>query len=322
MSVPVHGQAPGRGWHRVSRGLWLPPDDPPTPVDELRAWSVLLPETSAFTHLTAARLYGWWLPSSPPHPVFAAMRRGDPRPRRPGLLVCRHPRSFAFTVRDGVRVTTPAETLLAAARDLGVLDLVVLGDSALRLGHTTVTELEIVAERRRRGAPLLREVIPLLDGRSESAWESMMRVLQGAADIPVQPQRVIHADDGRFLARADFWVVGTRRLHEYDGSDHRTPEVQDADLRRQRLLNAEGWERFGFTARHLLNEAAAIIRETDAVLGRSWDAARLRRWEDLLNASMLRRPGRHRALTHWQRALDEQESGRSAGRGSVRTAPE
>jgi hypothetical protein len=34
---------------------------------------------------------------------------------------------------NGLRVTTAAEAILAAARDLGVLDLVILGDSALRL---------------------------------------------------------------------------------------------------------------------------------------------------------------------------------------------
>jgi very-short-patch-repair endonuclease len=249
------------------------------------------------------------------------MRRSDPRPRRPGLLVCRHPKSFPLTLRDGLKVTTPAETLLAAARDLGVLDLVVLGDAAMRMGHVNRTELEIAVAQRRRGAPLLREVIPLLDKRSESPWESIMRVLQLAADIPVEPQRAVLEEHGRFLARADFWVVGTRRLHEYDGSDHRTPEVQDADLRRQRLLNAHGWERFGYTSRHLLHEGAAIIRQTDLLLGRPWDAARLWRWEDLLNSSMLRRPGRHRALVHWRRALIQQESGQSGPSSGPRSDP-
>jgi very-short-patch-repair endonuclease len=309
VQTPVRGQAPDHDWTQVARGVWAPPTPTLDPSGELRAWSLVLPSASAFTHLTAAGLYGWWLPSCPPHPVFVAMRRCDPRPRRPGLLVCRHPKSFAFTLRDGLRVTTPAETILAAARDLGVLDLVVLGDSALRSGHVTRTELEICAGQRRRGAPLLRAVIPLLDKRSESAWESIMRVLQVAAEIPVEPQHPVHDEDGRFLARADFWVVGTRRLHEYDGGVHRDPEVQDSDLRRDRALLRADWERYGFTSRHLLNEAASFIRDADQLLGRSWDAARLRAWEDLLNASMLRRPGRSRALHHWRRALDEPESG-------------
>ena len=290
--------------------------------DELCAWSLVLPQDAGFTHLTAAELFGWWLPSSPPHPVFVAMRRSDPRPRRPGLLACRHPKSFALTLQDGLKVTTPAETLLAAARDLGVLDLVVMRDSALRLDQVTRVELEIAAAQRRRGAPLLRQVIPLLDKRSESAWESIMRVLQGAADVPVEPQFPVHDADGRFLARADFRVVGTRRLHEYDGADHRRPEVQDGDLKRDRALLAADWERYGFTSRHLLNEAATFIRDADQLLGRGWDSARLWAWEDLLNASMLRRPGRSRALSHWRRALLAQESGqagpgigRKTGRG-------
>jgi hypothetical protein len=110
------------------------------------------------------------------HPIFAAMLNADPRPRRPGLLVCRHTQPFPMNLVGGLRVTTAAETILAAARDLGVLDLVILGDSALRLRHCTLTDLKITARQRRRGAPLLRQVIPLLDERSGSAWESIMRV--------------------------------------------------------------------------------------------------------------------------------------------------
>jgi very-short-patch-repair endonuclease len=310
VEIPVRGRAPDKDWQQITRRVWSPPMLTPDVRAELQAWSLVLHPASAFTHLTGAGLYGWWLPSSPPHPVFVAMRRSDPRPRRPGLLVCRHPKSFAFTVQDGLRVTTPAETILAAARDLGVLDLVVLGDSALREGHVTLTELKISASQRRRGAPLLREAIPLLDKRSESAWESIMRVLQIAAEIPVEPQYPVYDKNGRLLARADFLVVGTRRIHEYDGGIHRDPGVQDGDLRRDRLLLSADWQRYGFTSRHLLNEAASIIRESDRLLDRPWDSARLRAWEDLLNGSMLRRPGRSRALAHWRRAMDA-ESGRS-----------
>jgi hypothetical protein len=60
-------------------------------------------------------------------------------------------------------VTSAAELLLAAARDLGVLDLVLMGDSALRLGHCTIGELAEAATQRRRGAPMLRRVIGMLD---------------------------------------------------------------------------------------------------------------------------------------------------------------
>jgi hypothetical protein len=137
-------------------------------LEELAAWQLVLPRTAAFSHLTAAQLRGWWLPATIAHPVFAAMLNADSRPRRPGLLVCRHTQPFPMNLVNGLRITTAAEMILAAARDLGVLDLVILGDSALRLRHCTLTDLEIAARQRRRGAPLLRQVIPLLDARSES----------------------------------------------------------------------------------------------------------------------------------------------------------
>jgi len=148
---------------------------------------------------------------------------------------------------DGLKITTPAETLLACARDLGTLDVVILADSALRQKDVTVVELKIAADQRRRGAPKLRQIIPLLDPRSESAWESVLRVLHQAADIPVEPQYEIFNEYGRFLVRADLWIKGTRRIHEYDGAVHREAEMHQKDLKRDRNLIMSDWQRFGFT---------------------------------------------------------------------------
>ena len=232
---PARGWLRGREWERITRGVYAAALSR-TQVEELAAWQLILPRTAAFSHLTAARLRGWWLPATIAHPVFAAMLNADPRPRRPGLLVCRHTQPFPMNLVNGLRITTAAETILAAARDLGVLDLVILGDSALRLRHCTLTDLEITARQRRRGAPLLRQVIPLLDARSESAWESIMRVLHQAAEIPVTPQQEIFDEQGRFIARADLRIDGTRRIHEYDGAEHREADVHEVDLERDRAL--------------------------------------------------------------------------------------
>jgi hypothetical protein len=76
---------------RLSYGLYVRDHEPGRLADELRAWSLVLPARAAFTHLTAAQLRGWWLPQPVPHPVFAALRQGDPCPHRTGLLVSRHP---------------------------------------------------------------------------------------------------------------------------------------------------------------------------------------------------------------------------------------
>lgn len=200
----------------------------------------------------------------------------------------------------GLRLTTPAETLLALARDLSALDLIVIVDSAVRNGDVSPDELvQIATATRRRGAPALRALVPQIDARSESAWESVMRLLHRAADIPVEPQHELTDDLGGFVARADLWIRGTRRVHEYDGGVHREPEVHASDLTRDRAISLAGWERHGFTKKHLLHSGASIIRATDELLDRSWDVRRLEAWEGALNASMLRPTGRTRVLRRW-----------------------
>lgn len=207
-----------------------------------------------------------------------------------------------MTTVDGLRLTTPAETLLAAARDLGVLDLVIMGDSALRLEHCSIEQLKEAAQQRRRGVRMLRTVIPLLDPRSESAWESVLRVLHRAAYIDVEPQYEIYDQRGHVLARADLWIKGTRRIHEYDGAEHRDEDVHVSDLDRDRRLVENDWQRCGYTAKTVLRHGGSIITSVDHLLGRAWDPRRLQRWNTLVADSLFGAQGRARVRRRWQRA--------------------
>ena len=203
--------------------------------------------------------------------------------------------------------------MLAAARDLGILDLVIMGDSALRQQHCALTELIIVARQRRRGAPLLRQVIPMLDPRSESPWESVMRVLHRAADIPVLVQEDVHNRYGQFIGRADLLIEGTRRLQEYDGAGHRDEETHADDLTRDRRLLASDWQRHGYVYRDLLHGGADIIADVDRTLGRDWDSRRLAAWQHLIKHSLYGRAGRARALRRWPRGLTTQNRSPATG---------
>ena len=145
-----------------------------------------------------------------------------------------------------------------------------------------------------------------------------MRVLHQAAEIPVTPQQEIFDDKGRFIARADLRIDGTRRIHEYDGCAHRDADVQEVDLERDRALLAARWERHGFTSTHLRRDGATIIADVDRLLGRAWNPRRVAAWQSLLDHSLLGRAGRARAYRNWRRALAEtgqlqQEGGRNLG---------
>jgi len=238
---------------------------------ELAAWAHLLPASGVFTGLTAARLHGLWLPSLPPGlPHFVAMGTvpGEVRPMRPQLHVVRHPTPPSRDPRRDLPLATVAETLLETARFLPLLDLVALVDSALQLRRTTLAELAAVAGRRRRGAPALRRALGYADARSESAWETLLRMLHVVCGIEVEPQVEFFDEFGRFVARADLHVTGTRLVQEYDGAEHRTRERQAHDLRRERGLADIGVTRRGYVAREVLDQSHLILGAADRALGR------------------------------------------------------
>jgi very-short-patch-repair endonuclease len=292
---PRRGPRRNKQWRPVSHGLHVPLADE-APMHQLAAWQLVLPDEGCFTHLTAAGLYGWWLPPLPPGlPVFACQPLGT-CPRRAGLHVTRHPTPVAWTLLDGLRVATPAQTLLACARHLRGLDLVVLLDAALHLGSCTRTEVEEAAAAQRAGAPRLRQVLQLADARSESAWETMLRMLHVAARVPVEPQLEVFDTVGRFVARGDLWLRGTRTLHEYDGGDHLLRARQQKDLRRGRALSNIGWTRRGYTSEDLLYRPVEVLRDADLAIGRPHDPARVRPWEVLLGQSLFTSRGRARFL--------------------------
>jgi protein subunit release factor B len=76
------------------------------------------------------------------------------------------------------------------------------------------------------------------------AWESVVRVLHLAAGIDVEPQKKTYDS----FARADLWLVGTRRIHEYDGNLHRERQVHRNDLARDWRLIEIDWQRMGYTS--------------------------------------------------------------------------
>ena len=275
----------------------------------LRAWQLVLPFWSSFTGLTAARLRGWWLPPMPEGlPLFVASGRSD-RISRPGLAVCRHDEIPRWELVDGVRVTSAAETLLACARDLGLVDVVVLGDAALQAGDVSHAELVAVSRLRRRGAPRLRLAIPMMNGRAESIYEGLLRILHRVCDVAVEPQYVVLDEAGDPVARADLRILGTNRLPEYDGSDHLPRRQQRRDLRRVGRISDAGFERRGYTKEDVLLGALSILRDADRALGRPHEPARIEAWHDLLRESLFSPAGRHRLMRRL--GLDEENAEQS-----------
>lgn len=310
LGPPVRGHIRRADHRRVSHGLFLrvdptaklPPDE--ETLRELHAWLLVLPRGAAYTHLTGAWVRGWQLPHLPEHvPVFAAVGRMDSRPRRSGLICSRLERREGVSVVRGVPVEPATEILLRAARDLGLLDLVVLVDSARRLGDLDAADMSALLQSRRPGVRLLREAWRLSTGKAASAEASVLRLFHEAMEVPVEPQAVLHDEAGNVVGHAELLVIGTARVHEYDGEHRRDKKQRRSDRQRRRGLAEWGFDRRGFTLDDLLNQPAAVMHELDRELGSSHSRRRLERWRLWVGQSLYCETGRRRIHNRWQRQM-------------------
>jgi hypothetical protein len=261
---------------------------------QCRAIQMALPPESTFSHYTGARLRGWQLPWLPEWlPTFASLPRGAVHLKRRGLYVARTDEaSLGGDVRDGVRIAAPWAILAQIAQDLSLLDLVAVVDSALHAGDCTLLDLEESIRPGQWGGSRLRRALELADGRAESWWETPLRLLHVWSGIDVEPQYEVRNEWGSLVARGDLWVVGTRRLHEYDGGHHDRPETRRGDLSRDKALARIDWERYGYVASDLTRGADRIVRDAEAALGLPHRPARTRRWHAEIAGSTLTSRGR------------------------------
>lgn len=293
---PVRGRSPGAGWRQLTHGVHVVVDGPP--LTELLGWQLLLPGHGCFTHLTAAGVRGWWLPPLPANlPVFVSLGQQDPRPVRPGVHSLRLARPCRPDAVGALRVAPAMEVLLACAQDLGLVDLVVLLDGAAFLGDVDLAELRAALETvpRRRGLRMLRRALELADDRSESPWETLLRLLHIVCGIEVVPQYEVQGEFGA-VARLDLWLVGTSTGHEYDGDVHLPRARQKRDLRRLRRIDEAGWVRHGYTDADVVRRAVAVLRDADRAVGRDHRPDRVRVWHELLRESLFTPAGTARLL--------------------------
>jgi hypothetical protein len=181
--------------------------------------------------------------------------------------------------------------LLELAQDLSLIDLVPLVDVALAQGSGR-DDILGAARPRSRGARTLRRAVALADGRSESWWESVLRLLHVLTGLgPVEPQ--VEIRDGEvFVARADLHLVGTDRYPECDGAEHRTVVRHGHDLTRDKALSRLGKQRYGYTTAEIERRPEMVIRDAEVARGLPHDPRRLRRWWSVARVSTLTGHGR------------------------------
>lgn len=262
-----------------------------------RAVALMLPDDAVFTHLTSAQLRGWWMPLGVDMPLVACSDTDAPHHDRRGVYVrrCGIPPGHRHALGD-VAVASPEWTIVELAEHLALLDLVAIIDSALHLEHTTVERIRATMRPGRRGVRVLRRALDLVDGRSESWWETMLRLLHVLSGFTVDPQEVITNAAGVEIARVDLRIRGTGRVPEYDGSDHRDRIRHQDDLRRDKALARRDLERYGYIATEIVHDPGRIVRDAEDALGLPHAPGRADAWKHEAGRASISSAGQ-RALT-------------------------
>jgi predicted transcriptional regulator of viral defense system len=170
--------------------------------------------------------------------------------------------------RGGVPVTSVARTVVDLARTSSFRAGVVTADSALRRHLTTKAELRAVLAECARwpGLARAREVVAFSDALSESALESLSRVVFREQKLPPpELQQWVGGEDEGVVGRADFLWRRYGTIGEADGAiKYGDPRRAIAQLRRDAMLRAAGFEVVHFTWDDIMQTpelVAASLRE-------------------------------------------------------------
>lgn len=237
---------------------------PTTTSQRARAFALALPADAAFSHLTAAHLWGLDLPV--PHAVddvLHVMRpSGQSRTRREGCQGHRGLERRRVVRVSGLRVTGLADTWLdlaeLSAPAFGLDDLVVAGDQVAtrlvgppepgtgfvdRAAGVLAMGRALDARVRPRGATMLREALGLVRAPVRSPMETRARLMFLRSGLP-EPEvnAAVHGRDGQWLLEGDLVWRRQRVVGEYQGSDHASISRRSYDAHRTAVAADEGWQ--------------------------------------------------------------------------------
>lgn len=162
----------------------------------------------------------------------------------------------------GIPVTCGEDTFTGMATDLGLVELVVLGDSLVKAGRCSPEALRPAAGRvTGRGAATIRRAASLVRAGVDSPMESRLRLLLVLAGLPEPVVNHVEYDEsGRWSRRFDLSYPEHRLAIEYDGRQHAESRAQwEHDLERREDLDADGWRLVVVLANGIYREPARTL---------------------------------------------------------------
>jgi hypothetical protein len=272
---------------RLSRGVYAPTAQAAAVAGDIRGQNALRVAAclatagpgSVASHGSAAIIHGLDLLERDGHPAAAAPSVTRPpggdgsRSGRSG--VCVHAAALPpshVTVAGCVAVTSVARTVVDVSRVSSFRAGVVVADSALRRRLTSKPEIQAVITECARwpGIGTARQVLAFSDPRSESALESLSRVVFHELGLPAPDLQVWVGSAAAMIGRSDFLWREHRTIAEADGAlKYADPSRARAQLKRDTLLREAGFEVVHFTWEEIFNSPAEVVARIWAAFRRA-----------------------------------------------------
>jgi hypothetical protein len=243
-----------------------------------RSYATIMPPDQYFSHWTAAALLGLRMPErATPAGLDVTVPHASRAPRLRGVrgheLL---PSARIVTLPDGLRVSSAVDTWCQLSRYLGVDDLIVMGDGLVCRTDPVATMDElasaVAAWAHRPGVAALRRALPDIRARTDSARETMLRLLIVRAGLP-EPivNYEIRNHWGAVLGLGDLAYPEHRVLVEYDGGQHRENEKQfHRDVERLDDFMEEKWRVIRVNKELMARPAALIGKVRTALTAAGW----------------------------------------------------
>lgn len=262
-------------YRRLFRGVYVSSAIAVTPSVRARAAMLLVDPRSVASHHTAATMWGGIVPDDGLTHLTCVGRRPQVR----GLKAHRPKAGQRGSILRGVRLTTPAQTFLDLSDDLGLVDLVVLGDSLVKAGRVTPKQLvAAAADFRGRSRRLARRAASFVRAEVDSPMESRLRLLIILAGL-MEPtvNHTIRWPDGPVRFRFDLSYPEYRLIIEYDGRQHAESDAQwGSDVSRREWLDQEQWRLIIIRATDIYSTPALTLsRVIDAMRDKGMTVPRL-----------------------------------------------
>ncbi len=276
------GRLRGKDLAKPTRGVRLHSSIASDLIERARAYQ-LAAFDAVVSHITAAILWGFWLPLDLQRiTVIHVSRPAKARAVRRAGAIGHNATLADADVVHGSRVvsTSPERTWCDLASVLSLDELIIAGDFLLkrRLPLSSPAKLQAAVARMsgRRGVLKAREAMEWIRERTDSAKETEIRLLLLRAGLPEPAINCAVLDaNSAYLEEPDMTYPKFKIALQYDGGHHISEDQRRWDISRDERIIEVGWRVLKLTQLDLNQphgggEPSVVSRTRAALIQRSW----------------------------------------------------